>query len=62
MSVTGFDLPALELMIHQRGERLTVTGSVCYHNGYQITACEMISEFDSLMKRHRGTVEALSDR
>lgn len=36
MQVIGFDLLALELMIHHRGERLTVTGSAGYHNGYQI--------------------------
>lgn len=48
MQVIGFDLLALELMIHQRGNRLTVTGAAGYHNGYQITAREMVSEFDGL--------------
>ncbi|ERK09958.1 hypothetical protein L581_4355 [Serratia fonticola AU-AP2C] len=43
MQVIGFDLLALELMIHQKGERLTVTGAAGYHNGYQITAREVIS-------------------
>ncbi len=43
MQVIGFDLLALELMIHQRGERLTVTGAAGYHNGYQITAREVIN-------------------
>lgn len=43
MQVIGFGLLALERMIHQRGERLTVTGAEVYHNGYQITACEVIS-------------------
>lgn len=44
MQVIGFDLLALELMIHQRGKRLTVTGAAGYHNGYQITAREVISK------------------
>jgi len=43
MQVIGFDLLALELMIHQREKRLTVTGAAGYHNGYQITAREGIS-------------------
>ncbi|WP_337263282.1 MULTISPECIES: hypothetical protein [unclassified Serratia (in: enterobacteria)] len=43
MQVIGFDLLALELMIHQRGGRLTVTGSAGYHNGYQITAREVVA-------------------
>ncbi|SUI73920.1 Uncharacterised protein [Serratia quinivorans] len=42
MQVIEFDLLALELMIHQRGKRLTVTGAAGYHNGYQITAREMV--------------------
>ncbi|MGE4780684.1 hypothetical protein [Yersinia enterocolitica] len=48
MQVISFDLLALELMIHLRGDRLTVTGAAGYHNGYQITAREMVSEFDGL--------------
>ncbi|CAI1522476.1 Uncharacterised protein [Serratia fonticola] len=47
MQVIGFDLLALELMIHQRGERLTVTGATGYHNGYQITARQVINNSHS---------------
>lgn len=43
MEVIGFDLLALELMIRQRGERLTVTGAAGYHNDYQITAREVVA-------------------
>jgi hypothetical protein len=47
MQVIGFDLLALELMIYQRGEWLTVTGATGYHNGYQITAREVINNSHS---------------
>ncbi|MNH19764.1 hypothetical protein D3C79_795110 [compost metagenome] len=43
MQVIGFDVMALELMLHQRGQRLTVTGPTGYHNGYQITAREVVA-------------------
>lgn len=51
MQVIGFDLLALELMIHPRGERLTVTGAAGYHNGYQITAREVINSSYSCPKK-----------
>ncbi|HEJ7887075.1 TPA: hypothetical protein SMI12_004084 [Serratia liquefaciens] len=43
MQVIGFDVMALELMLHPRGQRLTVTGPTGYHNGYQITAREVVA-------------------
>jgi len=43
MQVIGFDVMALALMLHQRGQRLTVTGPTRYHNGYQITVREVVA-------------------
>ncbi|WP_223536701.1 hypothetical protein [Serratia sp. JSRIV004] len=51
MQVIGFDMLALEVMIHHRGERLTVTGAAGYHNGYQITAREVINSSYSYPKK-----------
>ncbi|EKN6316718.1 hypothetical protein DVP60_10750 [Yersinia enterocolitica] len=38
LRVIGFDLLALELMLCQFGQRITVTGVTGFHAGYQITA------------------------
>lgn len=37
------DVPALALMRYQWGQRLTVIDPTAYHNGYQITAREVVS-------------------
>ncbi|PJG63855.1 hypothetical protein CV016_04350 [Yersinia kristensenii] len=37
LRVIGFDLLALELMLCQFGQRITVTGVTGFHDGYQIT-------------------------
>ncbi|BCU88608.1 hypothetical protein KD5_01020 [Yersinia pseudotuberculosis] len=38
LCVVGFDLLALELMLCQFGQRITVAGRSAYWNGYQVTA------------------------
>ncbi|CQH44056.1 Uncharacterised protein [Yersinia enterocolitica] len=38
LRVVGFDVLALELMLCQFGQRITVTGFIGFHYGYQITA------------------------
>ena len=38
LCVVGFDLLALELMLCQFGQRVSVTGSTGFHGGYQIKA------------------------
>ncbi|CNC29315.1 hypothetical protein [Yersinia pseudotuberculosis] len=38
LQVVGFDLLALELMLCQFGQRITVTGVTGFHDGYQIKA------------------------
>lgn len=38
LRVVGFDLLALELMLCQFGQRITVTGFTGFHDGYQIKA------------------------
>ncbi|CNI14098.1 Uncharacterised protein [Yersinia frederiksenii] len=37
LRVIGFDLLAIELMLCQFGQQITVTGSTGFHDGYQIT-------------------------
>ncbi|CNK43536.1 Uncharacterised protein [Yersinia mollaretii] len=37
LRVIGFDLLALELMLCQFGQRITVTGLIGFYGGYQIT-------------------------
>ncbi|ENA1775750.1 hypothetical protein ABF229_000942 [Yersinia ruckeri] len=38
LRVVGFDLLALELMLCRLGQRVSVTGSTGFHDGYQIKA------------------------
>lgn len=38
LRVVGFDLLALDLMLCQFGQRITVTGVTGFYGGYQITA------------------------
>ncbi|WP_114191712.1 hypothetical protein [Edaphovirga cremea] len=41
MRVIGFDLQALELMLCHYGQRLTVSGSTQYSQGYEMTAVQI---------------------
>ncbi|TKI05494.1 hypothetical protein [Martelella alba] len=43
LTVVGFDIMALELMVHLRGERLKVTGRMEWNGGYSIVADQIIS-------------------
>lgn len=43
LTVVGFDIMALELMAHLRGERLTVTGRMEWNGGYSIVADQIVS-------------------
>ncbi|KFK92764.1 hypothetical protein IV04_24470 [Serratia sp. Ag1] len=38
LRVIAFDLLALELMLYQFGQTITVNGRTAYWNGYQVTA------------------------
>ncbi|EKN4699507.1 hypothetical protein ABF231_002556 [Yersinia ruckeri] len=38
LRVIGFDLLALELILCQFGQKITVNGKSAYWNGYQVTA------------------------
>ncbi|HII3673174.1 TPA: hypothetical protein ACY3XY_003493 [Yersinia enterocolitica] len=38
LRVVAFDVMALELMLCQLGQKITVSGRSAYWNGYQITA------------------------
>ncbi|CRL44626.1 hypothetical protein SGGMMB4_01824 [Sodalis glossinidius str. 'morsitans'] len=43
LTVVGFDIMALELMAHLRGERLTVTGRMEWNGGYSLIADQIFS-------------------
>lgn len=43
LTVVGFDIMALELMAHLRGERLTVTGRMEWNGGYSIVADQIVA-------------------
>jgi len=43
LTVVGFDIMALELMAHLRGERLTITGRMEWNGGYSIVADQIIA-------------------
>ncbi|BCG07793.1 hypothetical protein BADSM9389_04190 [Buttiauxella agrestis] len=42
LRVIGFDMHALELLTHQRGNDLTVKGSYTWNRGYQLIIREII--------------------
>lgn len=42
ITVVGFDIMALELMAHLRGERLTVTGRIEWNSGYSLIADRIV--------------------
>ncbi len=41
LHVIAFDLLALELMLYQFGQTITVNGRTAYRNGYQIIASHL---------------------
>ncbi|TCV97950.1 hypothetical protein [Biostraticola tofi] len=43
LTVVGFDIMALELMAHLRGQRLKITGRMEWNGGYSIVADQIVA-------------------
>ncbi|HBC5016413.1 TPA: hypothetical protein KET99_000627 [Proteus mirabilis] len=43
LKIVAFDINALELMIYQKGNKITATGRYEWFNGYQLTGAQIVT-------------------